>query len=47
MIKTELFTGGNLEGIFKYREFIKKNQDIEIISVNILKHNFVLLTYKE
>lgn len=33
----ELFTGSNLKGIFK----------IEIISVNILKHDFVLLTYND
>lgn len=47
MIKTKLFTGVTvLEAVYDYQDFIKRNQNLEIISVNILKDNFVLLTYK-
>ncbi|APQ78624.1 TPA: acetate CoA-transferase [Clostridium botulinum] len=48
MIKTKLFTGLTaLEAVYDYQDFIKRNQNFEIISVNILKDNFVLLTYKK
>ncbi|APU87231.1 putative acetate CoA-transferase subunit beta (plasmid) [Clostridium botulinum] len=45
--KTKLFTGVTvLEAVYDYQDFIKRNQNLEIISVNILKDIFVLLTYK-
>jgi hypothetical protein len=48
MIKTETFIEiGNLSSIRSYQEFIKENQHIEIISVNIISDDHVLLTYKE
>ncbi|OPD22676.1 acetate CoA-transferase [Clostridium botulinum] len=50
MIKTKLFTGLTaltaLEAVYDYQDFIKRNQNLEIISVNILKDNFILLTYR-
>lgn len=50
MLKTKLFTGstgGGLDGIFDYERFIKANQRIQIISINVFGHNYVLLTYRD
>lgn len=48
MIKTEIFVElGSLGAVREYQKFIKDNQHIEIISVNILEHNNILLTYKD
>lgn len=48
MLKTKIFIGaGTLGSVTKYQKFIEDNQHIEIISVNILKNDHVLLTYKE
>lgn len=58
MLKTKLFickepgrftTSNDLPylSILEYQEFIEKNQQIDIISVNVLAKNHVLLTYKE
>lgn len=46
-LKTRLFIEyGTLASINSYREFIKANPDIEIVSVAIFNHDDVLLTYK-
>lgn len=48
MIKTETFIEiGGLASVRAYQKFIKENQHIEIISVNILENNNVLLTYRD
>lgn len=48
MLKTKIFIGaGTLSSVIKYQKFIENNQHIEILSVNILKNDHVLLTYKE
>ncbi|KEI75906.1 acetate CoA-transferase [Clostridium botulinum] len=48
MIKTKLFTNPNsLYAVYDYQDFIKENQNIDIIAVNALKYDFILLTYKE
>lgn len=49
MIKTQLFIGSKmkpLSPIREYGEFVKENQSIDIISVNIFSHNYILLTYR-
>lgn len=48
MLKTKLFIrAGSLGGIHEYEDFIRKNPTIEVISVNISRHNAVLLTYRD
>lgn len=48
MIKTELFIEvGSLGSVHAYQKFIKDNQRIKIISVNLLNDKHVLLTYQE
>ncbi|WCJ73819.1 acetate CoA-transferase [Clostridium botulinum] len=48
LIKTKLFTTlTGLNAVFDYQNFIEENPNIKIISVNVLKYDFVLLTYKE
>ncbi len=48
MLRTKLFQGRN-NGMpyHEYSDFINANQSIQIISVNILRFDFVMLTYKE
>ncbi len=49
MLKTKLFTSmdgiDGLGAIFMYQDFIKSNPRIKVVSVNISKNDFVLLTY--
>lgn len=48
MIKTETFISfGTLESIREYQKFIRENQRIKIIAVNVLKNDHILLTYEE
>ncbi len=48
MIKTKTFIRyGTLESIHEYQKFIKENQRIKIVSVNLLSHDHILLTYEE
>lgn len=44
-MKTELFVNGDGSAHVFYGRFIRKNQDIEIISVNVLNTGSILLTY--
>lgn len=48
-IETKFFTRTeplSLGSVFEYQDFIASNQDIEIISINVLQRNTILLTYK-
>lgn len=50
MIETKLFTGkvggSSFSAVHDYEDFIEANQLIDIISVNVFSHNYILLTYK-
>ena len=47
MVKTILFTSiSGLGAVHEYQDFVKDNPEMEIISVNVLNHNFILLTYR-
>ncbi|WP_211656163.1 MULTISPECIES: hypothetical protein [Planococcus] len=48
MNKTEYFKQGMINSAMRdYMKFIEANQNIVIISVNVLKEDSILLTYKE
>ena len=48
MNKTEYFKQGMINSAMRdYKKFIEANQNIVIISVNVLKEDSILLTYKE
>lgn len=48
MNKTEYFKQGMINSAMRdYMKFVDVNQDIVIISVNVLKDDSILLTYKE
>lgn len=48
MIKVKEFFGlGRHASIRDYQEFIESNQQIEIISVNVIGSDIILLTYKD
>lgn len=47
MYHTKLFTSARpMGGLFGYQEFLKNNQRIKIVSVNIMRHDKILLTYQ-
>ncbi len=46
-LKTKTFYGiGNLAGAHQYKDFIKDNPHIEIISLIVVVDKYLLLTYK-
>jgi hypothetical protein len=51
MLKTRLFSGSLDEelpnAVEEYRMFIEHHSNIDIVSVNVLKYDWILLTYKQ
>jgi hypothetical protein len=47
MLKTKLFSSSTKLPISEYESFIKNNPHIKIVSVNLTKNDWVLLTYYE